>query len=678
MPRLTNGFYDLFEGFLNEQVNEDNYRIILDRFDGLTLQSVAEKYGVTRERIRQKEFKYLFYLNDYMVPLINRFIDMKGYITIQDVVDIYDNDDFDKILVHWCKHNKYINYLNYAELFLPSTIDLSRVGSSLAQIAEEIIGEGTDLKGKQDEILGMIESNGLYFMSFDAFVKFISCNGYRLYKTYAIKGKQSYGYMCARMIAKYFPSGIKLYDSTDLDKLREIVLEEFGDIGLSEDNRALSARIIDYTVLSGRGSVIAPESIQVDLSMLEDIKEYIDSLPEAQVYYSDLYAKFEGVITMMSNIDNYNFLHGVLKLYYADEYDFSRRDYLSKRGAHLIRGKMSDRLNQYVVSAGKPLTKDEILKKFPGLTDIVLSSAINTDPYFYQWDNKMYYSTQLIKHNNNDLIVFKSIINDALDRNFGYCSDAVLYDLVQARCPMFLESNGIVSSYNLFYTFAKLFGDLYDFRRPHICRKGLIENICFKNVALYLLGNPDVLDYLDYQAIVEKNKWSLVTAGMSFYDIGQDYIRISSTKYVKKTLFCIDDNTISCIKNLVISAMKYNYLSLLNYDSFDSYPSIGYEWNTFLLRSVIDNYIPCLSVVEFKIKDRRYEKSFIVDAELGIRTYVELVAMFLKENSIFEITESKLNSVLILQDLTYRIIPQELYESNNILEYKDGVFRIVN
>mgnify|MGYP000750844840 CR=1 FL=1 len=47
---------------------------------------------------------------------------------------------------------------------------------------------------------------------------------------------------------------------------------------------------------------------------------------------------------MLSNIDNYNFLHGVLKLYYAEEYDFSNRDYLKKRGSGYKSGKLSARI----------------------------------------------------------------------------------------------------------------------------------------------------------------------------------------------------------------------------------------------------------------------------------------------------------------------------------------------
>lgn len=674
---LNKSLYDVFGSYLTkESLENNNYSIVLCRSNGMTLQEVADVIGLTRERVRQREALYLRELNVFMVPIVDRFINDKGYITIQEIIDIYDNDDFDKVLVYWCKHSKYVNYLSYAELFLPATVKIAPITQELQQIADEVIGDGVDLREKKDEILGLLESRNFYFITYDAFLEFLANNGYRLYKTYAFKGRQSYGYMCAKLIAKYFPNGIKLYDSTDLDRLRELALSEFGDIGLSDDNRALSARISDFTILSGRGAVTAAENIHVDLSMLEEIKAYIDSLPEAQVYYADIYAKFEGIITMMSNIDNYNFLHGVLKLYYAEEYDFSARDYLMKRGENLSHGKLTDQINEYVISTGRPVTKDEIRSRFPGVTDIVLSSAIISNPSLYLWDFRTYFSTDLLKITPPDLDSIIDVLEDELAANKGYCSDVVLFEHVSKELPDFLVENNIATYNNLFFTVSKLLCDTYDFRRPHICRKGLIDSIWFKTVALHLLGDPDVLEFTDYQALIKRNKWSTGTAFQAFYDIEQDYIRVSLTSYVKKDVFDISDKDIESVRATVLSNMEGHCLSLINFDSFDSFPEIGYEWNTFLLRSIVDNYIPSFEVIEVAIKDRRNERGIIVETTIGIHSYAELVSYYLKSSNIKEINASNLTSFLVVHDLAYRILPQELYQPNDYIDYKDGVFYV--
>lgn len=78
--------------------------------------------------------------------------------------------------------------------------------------------------------------------------------------------------MCARLISKEFLQGIKLYDSEDLDRLREMVISQYGDIGLPDSNRELSTRLARYLVLCGRGAVTAEENIYIELSVIDQIK----------------------------------------------------------------------------------------------------------------------------------------------------------------------------------------------------------------------------------------------------------------------------------------------------------------------------------------------------------------------------------------------------------------------
>ena len=93
-------------------------------------------------------------------------------------------------------------------------------------------------------------------------------------------------------------------------------------------------------MLCGRGEAIAIENIHVDLSVIEQIIEYIEVSRETVIYYMELFARFEGILRLTSNIDNYNFLHGILKLYYPDEYDYS--EYFSKEFWDEYRGAFED------------------------------------------------------------------------------------------------------------------------------------------------------------------------------------------------------------------------------------------------------------------------------------------------------------------------------------------------
>ena len=150
------------------------------------------------------------------------------------------------------------------------------------------------------------------FISEDSFVNYLLDHGYKQYGDFIIRGRQSYGYLCAQIIEESFPDGIKLYDSGDLDKLRGLVKNKYGDIGLSDDNRALSARLSDYLVLSGRGRMTAASNVNIDPNLLEEIRQYIDTIPSSTVEYSELFARFESKLLSSGNVNNHDFLHGVL------------------------------------------------------------------------------------------------------------------------------------------------------------------------------------------------------------------------------------------------------------------------------------------------------------------------------------------------------------------------------
>lgn len=89
--------------------------------------------------------------------------------------------------------------------------------------------------------------------------------------------------------------------------------------------------LAEYLVLSGRGIATAKQNVHIEMPALDEIKNYIDNSQKSRIGYAEIFSIFEEKLRMYSNIDNYNFLHGVIKLYFSDEYDFPSRDYLRKK-----------------------------------------------------------------------------------------------------------------------------------------------------------------------------------------------------------------------------------------------------------------------------------------------------------------------------------------------------------
>ena len=67
------------------------------------------------------------------------------------------------------------------------------------------------------------------------------------------------------------------------------------------------------------------------------------------------------------------------------------------------------------------------------------------------------------------------------------------------------------------------------------------------------------------------------------------------------------------------------------------FPVIKYEWNTFLLETIVKKYLREYKIISPDFKDRRYQKSIIVGDKYDVHSYPELVAVILKEKGYEEI-----------------------------------------
>lgn len=87
-----------------------------------------------------------------------------------------------------------------------------------------------------------------------------------------------------KLEAKEFPNGIKLYESEDLDTLRNLVKKRYGNLGIPDNNRAFTSRLTEYLVLCGRGMFTAVENINIEIETIEKIKKFIDERKESVVF----------------------------------------------------------------------------------------------------------------------------------------------------------------------------------------------------------------------------------------------------------------------------------------------------------------------------------------------------------------------------------------------------------
>lgn len=663
---------------LNEHKGTREFDIYVDRANKKTLQEIADNHGLTRERVRQIEAKFFREFSPLFGSLVEQHMTCNNlsYITTQDVLEFFDDDAFDTVIMYTLKESFSLEYLSFADMFIKKTSETQDTKAKLNKLTYEFIGEdGINFFESLPKIEEMLNDTNLGFISADAFLNYLIEIRACFYGDYVFLRKQTYTKLCLILIAKYFKDGINLYSDEDINSLRTLFHSEYGDFDLPEQNRAISARLSEFLILCDRGKAKLIENINFDQSVIDDVKKYIDTSPLKTLYFAEIFNEFEGVLAFTSDITNYHGLHGLLAYLYRDEYEFSR-DCITKINGEGESLSLSDRIVLFILEKGRAVTRNEIKQKIGGLSDIMLFNAINGSKELLQWDYNSFNAQGNLKINDEDSYVISEILEKIFSQFKGYCSDRLIFEKVNNQYPEFLSRNGIENTTNLFYVLQNIFGEKYQFSRPHICQKGTVDSQTTKNIALYLSGTTQQISRREFVKIAKDVYWSETTADLIFYELEKDYIRISDDIYILYDNFSVQENVLNQVAAWLHNHISpCGFLSMIGFNDFENLPVIPYEWNSFLLVSIIKKYELGFRLVSPAIRDRRYNKEIIVAKDSSYYHLDDIVYDLLVKNGINYIDESNLLSFLVINHLVSKVIPKELVDSKN-LNYADGYFKI--
>ncbi len=664
---------------LDEHKGNREFDIYIERANNKTLQVIADDYGITRERVRQIESKFYREFSPLLTSIVEQYMirNNLSYITMQEVLDFFDDNAYDTVIVYLLKQSGSLEYLSFADMFvLKKQGDMKSIESKLWKIADELIGDaGISFFDRLPQIEEMLNASGLGFVSAYSFLNYLIEIGAHFYGDFVFLSRQSYARLCMILIGKYYKDGINLYSDDDINKLRMIFHNEFGDYDLPEQNRAIAARLSGFLITCDRGKAKLIENINYDKSVIEDIKNYIDKSPYKKLYFTEIFNEFEGVLAFTSDITNYHGLHGLLVYLYHDEYEFTKDCIVKINGEGTLLS-LSERIDLFISNKGRAVTRDEIKQEIRGLSDIMLFNAVNSSNNLLQWDYNCYNSLNNLTIKSNDKDLLSEILEDVFFHFMGYCSDGLAFEKVKKHYPEFISINGISTPTNLFYVLQSILSNSYRFSRPHICKNSFIDPINTKNVALHLLGETNRISRRDFIKISKDVHWSETTADLLFYELEKDYIRVSEDIYVISSDFDIKEDLLSEVADWLNTYVStQGFLSMIGLNDFENLPSVEYEWNTFLLVSIIKKYGLGFRLVSPVMKDRRYNKEIIVPKESSYNRLDDIVYDLLSKNGINFIDESNLLSFLVINHLVSKVIPKELLDSK-ILNYSEGYFKI--
>lgn len=668
-----NGLYEspisIFEQKIHDLKNQD-YVCLLERSKGKTLQVIGDTLGVTRERIRQ-----------IVVKNVNRLeteVKVIAYILSDCKNKVFSSEDIEKLEFSSAENRQLYMFileqigssgfvtLKFSDLIVPDNMIPDNYETTLSNIFKSIVSDGIDYEDMMNYLSEELYNLGMPFLSSSDIESFLVCNGYNIHGRFVMPRKSSYALACLNAIEENFEFDIKLdsdEENPDLNKLRLIMQNYYPGVKLGDSNRALSARLMDHMILSGRGRYCPISRMTINNQLFNDIYDYVMGSEQQSFYFSELYEKFESRLNAESQVYNKYYMQGILKYLYSDFFDMDR-DALMKSGSEKER--IDDRIASLLIASGKGMSYSEVMSSIPGMTVTVLTFVVGRNKDIIYWGSNH------INHISNlqiDTKLEKTCRNviDMYCSEYGYISSHILFDNIMNNFPEVLMENNISDPIRLYYVVQYLFSDIYNISRaPHILKKNIVDiSSSYEIIKHFTMRNHTIhKDRID--AFSDEFKWSSPTVGTIFNDIDKEFIRISEKEYLFAEGFSIPDCFIHEFEQAVSCQLgDYSFYPIANIYDFSTFPKLKFTWNQFILESLIKFYSNKFSVISPKVKDRRYMRSIIVKSG-SYDSYEELIISIIKQNNSDRINEFDLMNLLTNEGIATERIPKELYNGQNI------------
>lgn len=660
--------------------NDDYYNVMIQRAEGKTLQEIGNLEHVERETIRSREKKFSIKI----IELIDLFLDKyendkNGVIQREDINEVFAADDNTANVILRCLHySRKYEYLNFCEKFVlkERVGDEKKLKQRLQEIANTFIADGTNFVDAQDSIRESLINNEIDYIDMQDFLEFLIQQGYHKYGDYIAKKGTSYGLVVADAIKKYYPEGFLTQNEKEQEKLFEILDKEYVGLSYSKGCRAFGVCIEKALVLCDRGKYMHSDHIVVEQNLIGEIYDYINSSSQSSFYDQELFGKFETELSKRSNIKNRYMLHGVLHEYYPEDFRYDR-DIITKVGKKKTR--IEERIAVYLKEKQCPVSIKKVAEDMGGIKESLVFQASLRNKQILMWgtDYIQYIENLVLTEDVKEDIY--NILNTICDKYNGYCSEELLFEKISETIPKFIERNH-VNKRGMFFIARALFSSIYNFEHlPHIVKRDTkIKEVNFKEIFYMIMGIGNVFDYNEIKDKAREVGWSDPTIYMLLRDVRNDWIQISMYRYIKPSEFFITEKNIQKIAYVINKVIRdQGYISLYyQKDFYSELPDIGFEWNGFLINSIIEHYKMNFRVICPQNQSRDSAKIFILDSKTTIETYDELIASEMKKNHINSISEEKWRDYLHDKKLIVQIIPQELYCSDRFT-IKDEVVSLV-
>lgn len=614
---IVNEFSQLLFSKLDEvEVKLLKERLIIGK---ATLEDIGKYFGVTRERIRQKESKLKNKLLNNELRKISKFImqyifslEAKPYVQIRKINFIINDSTIMNSIIYIVNEDSNSNYV-YESIYQIV------YNSTLASI-ESIINDNI---ARYNEVIKIDEYNRANCIQ----KKYIDLN-YRMINNIAyIKKGYSNSIILRNEIVEKFSQGIKI-NKENYEILKRNIITKYGSEGIFPNNlHSLMATIerIGFT-LKDRGTYIANEfSAKIPDSLYGKILLFVEKYGIAP--FSSLYQKFKKELAFVG-IDNQYYLKGCLDNRLEEENKMSN-----------LNNKLSE-LNNSIISANRFRTDRDAIyyneSKYDSISEIILTKmrSYESDFSIKEIEEELHsfknfnFTNIIFKEQQNGLIRFNfdtyiylnklnidykfiEMMNQTLKENL-YNNEIHAISMNKFYIKMKLKYGEILKQYkidnsNKLFSVAEHFCKNFYFNRPMISSdenyyQSQYSIICNYIKSLDKFSFDDVKEFIRNQRF--NNLWNFSEL---LIEMSSDFVQVSVNSMISIKKFEISKEELSEIDRMISFLLNNGNINTKTFKGYSLFPKLKYIWNKYLLIGIIRTFLS--EKYEIENTENHYDKT---------------------------------------------------------------------
>lgn len=546
-----------------------------------TLGEVGSVYGITRERIRQIEAKAVrtfkaWEKNHNYLAKVAAECGCCSVIPFKRIKELLGDEG--KIIIYLLRLAD-SNYY-YVDLDLEVVVYNDFDYSVRIQKYVDMLPEVFNVRELPVWMQGIPER-----ISEDILQKAVELQ-YRLTGDTYHRSRLSVGRMCEHVLRTYYPDGLHIYDDKEIEDFRNHIYQDYGDIQMSDTNRALVVRVSDVGVLCGRGRYKSKQEKYLSPELQENINRYIEDSNENIFLINTIFAVFEKELRA-EGIDNKYYLQGILKELFGNRYYF-RRDYLSKDAEQTS---IYSAIIRFIKNSLTFVSKAEIFEAFQGLTEIVLNFAVNDSEVLNYFGT--YIHVDNIKLYEEDYSYVKEVADKLLSKN-DVLHSKDFFEYIKADNPELIERTGAIYSYRLFSLLEYMLSEDYQFVRPYIAKADAVIDRPMERFQ-ELLEQQDITEIQELLNLASECRFQMIGMLDFLHMFSDTHFILDKEHLVKISTTGIDESIARKIESLILNEVTGTKV-ISQLKCREQFPEVQIDWEEWLIFSVISKWSDSLEV----------------------------------------------------------------------------------